>query len=81
MLYPKIMGESDLLELEIDCDADNSDGDSDYTPRPDEDDNEPMVAAKFVQQSSIGVSFYLHKNTSEIKVNVGVIILGSQRPT
>lgn len=70
MLYPKIMGESDLLELEIDCDADNSDGDSDYTPRPDEDDNEPMVAAKFVQQSSIGVSFYLHKNTSEIKVNV-----------
>ena len=68
MLYPKTMSELDALEQEVDMDIEHPDGDAGYTPRPDEDDNEPMVAKKFSQQSSIGVSFYLKKATESFVV-------------
>ena len=70
MLYPKTMSELDALEQEVDMDIEHPDGDSGYTPRPDEDDNEPMTASKFTQQSSIGVSFYLKKTTGAFVVDV-----------
>lgn len=70
MLYPKRLSECDVLEQEVDEDIDRSDMDTDYTPRPDEDDNEPMVAAKFTQQSSIGMSFYLKKSTESFVVDI-----------
>lgn len=67
MLYPQVLA-GDTFEQEVDCDTDHSDIESNYTPKPDEDDNEPMVATKFKQQSSIGMSFYLRKDTKEITV-------------
>lgn len=70
MLYPKSLSECDMLEQEVDEDIDHSDLDTNYTPRPDEDDNEPMVAAKFTQQSSIGLSFYLQKSTESFIADV-----------
>lgn len=69
MLYPKAMCNCDALEQEVDEDIAHSE-DGDYTPRPDEDDNEPMVAAKFTQQSSIGLSFYLKKSTESFIVDI-----------
>lgn len=65
MLYPQVL--ADCLEMELDADVDRSEQDSDYTPQPDEDDNEPMTATKFKQQSTIGMSFYLRKDTQKIK--------------
>lgn len=59
-----------MLEQEVDEDIDRSDLDADYTPRPDEDDNEPMVAAKFTQQSSIGLSFYLKRSTESFVADI-----------
>ncbi len=70
MLYPQVLCNCDMLEQEVDQDIDRSDLETNYTPRPDEDDNEPMVAAKFTQQSSIGISFYLKKNISSFAVDV-----------
>ena len=70
MLYPKSMENCELLEQEVDEDVDRMNEDTDYTPRPDEDDNEPMVAAKFTQQSSIGLSFYVKKSTQKFIVDV-----------
>lgn len=68
MLYPQVL--ADCLEMELDADVDRSEQDSDYTPQPDEDDNEPMTATKFIQQSTIGMSFYLRKDTKKIKAIV-----------
>ncbi len=66
MLYPQVLADSNPLELELAGDVDRTDSDSNYTPKPDEDDNEPMTATKFKQQSSIGMSFYLNKSTKSI---------------
>ncbi len=68
MLYPQVL--ADCLETELDADVDRSEQDSDYTPQPDEDDNEPMTATRFKQQSTIGMSFYLRKDTNKIKAIV-----------
>lgn len=65
MLYPNTMCE-DIIEQEIS--EDNFD--SNYEPKPDEDDNEPMISAKFTQQSSIGISFYLKKTTNYIVADI-----------
>lgn len=70
MLYPQILADCMEMEQEIDGDVDRGDMNADYTPQPDEDDNEPMTASKFKQQSTIGMSFYLRKDTSRIKVHV-----------
>ena len=81
MLYPQVL--ADCLEMELDADVDRSEQDSDYTPQPDEDDNEPMTATKFKQQSTIGMSFYLRKDTNKIKavVSWGDYIMSTEKYT
>ena len=68
MLYPQVLADCVEMEQEFDEDVDRKEQDSNYTPQPDEDDNEPMTATKFKQQSTIGMSFYLRKDTKKIKV-------------
>ncbi len=82
MLYPQVLADADLLEQEIDGDIQH-DIDCDFTPQPDEDDNEPMAATKFKQQSSIGMSFYLAKSTQSMMVRVswGDYIKGTETET
>ena len=81
MLYPQVL--ADCLEMELDADVDRSEQDSDYTPQPDEDDNEPMTATKFKQQSTIGMSFYLRKDTQKIKavISWGDYIRSTEKQT
>ena len=81
MLYPQVL--ADCLEMELDADVDRSEQDSDYTPQPDEDDNEPMTATKFKQQSTIGMSFYLRKDTNKIKavISWGDYIRSTEKQT
>lgn len=67
MLYPQVLADCLEMEQELDEDVDRKEQDSNYTPQPDEDDNEPMTATKFKQQSTIGMSFYLRKDTKKIK--------------
>ena len=66
MLYPQVLVDCMEMEQELDEDVDRTEQDSNYTPQPDEDDNEPMTATKFSQQSTIGMSFYLRKGTKHI---------------
>ena len=70
MLYPQVLADCLELDQELDEDVDRSQQDSNYTPQPDEDDNEPMTATRFSQQSTIGMSFYLRRETKKIKVVV-----------
>ena len=70
MLYPQVLVDCMEMDQEVDEDVDRSAHDSDYTPQPDEDDNEPMTATKFRQQSTIGMSFYLRKETRKFKALV-----------
>lgn len=70
MLYPQVLVDCMEMEQELDEDVDRTEQDSNYTPQPDEDDNEPMTATKFSQQSTIGMSFYLRKGTKHIKADV-----------
>lgn len=70
MLYPQVLVDCMEMEQELDADVDRTEQDSNYTPQPDEDDNEPMTATKFSQQSTIGMSFYLRKDTNKIKAVV-----------
>ena len=83
MLYPQALADCLEQEQEVDEDVDRSEQDSNYTPKPDEDDNEPMTATKFIQQSTIGMSFYIRKETADIKVRIswGDYIKSSEKYT
>ena len=64
MLYPQTTASADGIDVgeqEVDTDIAYEDGEN-YTSGED-DDNEPIAATKFKQQSSIGISFYVKTST------------------
>ena len=71
MLYPQTYSSAagvDVGEQEVDADIAYEDGE-DYTSG-EEDDNEPVAATKFKQQSSIGISFYVEASTPSINLDI-----------
>ena len=71
MLYPQTTASADGIDVgeqEVDTDIAYEDGEN-YTSGED-DDNEPIAATKFKQQSSIGISFYVKTSTSAISLDI-----------
>ena len=71
MLYPQTNSSADGVDVgeqEVEADIAYEDGE-DYTSG-EEDDNEPIAATKFKQQSSIGISFYVEASTPSINLDV-----------
>lgn len=71
MLYPQTTASADGIDVgeqEVDTDIAYEDGEN-YTSGED-DDNEPVAATKFKQQSSIGISFYVKTSTSAISLDI-----------
>ena len=71
MLYPQTNTSADGVDVgeqEVEADIAYEDGE-DYTSG-EEDDNEPVAATKFKQQSSIGLSFYVEATTPSINLDI-----------
>lgn len=71
MLYPQsatVVEGVDIGEQEVEADIAYEDGE-DYTAG-EEDDNEPISATRFKQQSSIGISFYLANTVDAINLDL-----------
>ena len=71
MLYPQsatAVEGVDIGEQEVEADIAYEDG-ADYTAG-EEDDNEPISATRFKQQSSIGISFYLANTVETINLDL-----------
>lgn len=70
MLYPQSSTSAegiDISEQEIEEDASYEEGD--FTADA-EDDNEPMAATRFKQQTSLGISFYIKNTTSTFDLDI-----------